>query len=491
MLGALRPFLPLRHQVVGPNVVVPLVRIRGMRPLAKHPEVVGMQIEREVRKYRVVVVIGELIVVQLRIILALLPAHRPLLPLYVAANIGDRLVVVGGIHARALHDRLDRFWNRGRLAHARRERPERNEIAVVPLIAIDLNVEVMQIPEQLRMDALNVVALIEGIDRRLPIAVPFDRDVAGLHHALEVIGIEVFRDGAQEIRQRFGVAVHGEPHEAAPLRALHFGQSMGRRPLRERVEVGNAVVRPIEVVFPMMIQTLERARPARGAASAGPQPVAAMLADIVEGANAAVGLPYDENGLRADLGHGVVAGVRQVERTARDQPHLGPEALPLEPHELIRGVAPLIDERGSKLGVRCLFVRGSRQRAVAAVGAGLDARDRRKRRRFRAAVQIVGHGQILSPAGADAQRMPRRSNSWYTGSFQLPRSTAGYSAIIGRMSYLPRQWPSVQYSTSPPPYGCRYNTSCLSDDEADSAASSAEAAPPGQKRDTNPGASPR
>src|ERR1700722_4105528 len=114
-------------------------------------------------------------------------------------------------------------------------------------------------------------------------------------------------------------------------------------------------------------------------------------------------------------------------------------------------------------------------------------------------MQIVGHAQFLSPGGADAQRMPRRSNSWYTGNFQLPRSTVGYSAIMGRISYLPRQWPSVQYSTSPPACGCRYSTSCRFDGEPDTdpdgaaaatAASSEEVPAPGQKRATKPGASP-
>src|ERR1700722_7403460 len=109
-------------------------------------------------------------------------------------------------------------------------------------------------------------------------------------------------------------------------------------------------------------------------------------------------------------------------------------------------------------------------------------------------MQIVGHPQFLPPGGADAQRMPRRSSSWYTGNFQLPRSTVGYSAIMGRISYLPRQWPSVQYSTSPPAYGCRYNTSCRFDGEPDADAAAAgseeEDAAAGQKRATKPGASP-
>ena len=147
--------------------------------------------------------------------------------------------------------------------------------------------------------------------------------------------------------------------------------------MREGIEVRNAMVGTVEIVFPVMVQALEGARCARGTASAGAQPVAAMLADIVETAHAAIRLPHDEDGFHADLGHDVVAGIRHVERASRDQPHLGPQALPLEPHEFGRRVAALIDDRVPQIGIRRFLVRRARQRAAAAVGPRLDPRHRR------------------------------------------------------------------------------------------------------------------
>ena len=100
----------------------------------------------------------------------------------------------------------------------------------------------MQVPEQLWMDALHVITLVEGVHGRLPVAVPFDGDVPGLHHALEVIGIEVLGDRPQEVGQRFGVGIHREPDEPAPGFALDAGEPVGGRPLGEGVDVRDAPV---------------------------------------------------------------------------------------------------------------------------------------------------------------------------------------------------------------------------------------------------------
>ena len=132
MPGSFRPRLALRHEIVGPYVVIHLVRVGRVRPLPEHPEVIRVHVERKVRKNQVMIIVGELIVVEFRIVLPLLPAACPFLFLDVAADVGDRLVVVGRVDARAFHDDLDRIGNRRRLAHARRYRPEWNQIAVVP-----------------------------------------------------------------------------------------------------------------------------------------------------------------------------------------------------------------------------------------------------------------------------------------------------------------------------------------------------------------------
>jgi len=206
----------------------------------------------------------------------------------------------------------------------------------------------------------------------------------------------------------------------------------------------------VEIVFPVVVQALERERGSGGSAPAGAQSIAAMLADVVEAAHAAVGLAHDDDGLRADLGDDVVARMRDIQGAARDQPDLGPKAFPFEAHKRRRGVPARVDDRRSEVGVVRLFVRCPGVEAVRPSAPGLT-RTTAHTGRGRAAQElfIVCHSIRLArqPAGpAD----PRRRISWYTGSFQLPRSTAGYSAIRGRMSHLPRQWPSVQYSTSPP-----------------------------------------
>ena len=171
------------------------------------------------------------------------------------------------------------------------------------LVTIDLDVEVVQVPEQLRMNALNVVALVERVHGGLPVAIPFHRDVAGLHHALEVIGVEVQRDRIEIVGERPRIGIEREPHEAPPFLAADLGEAVGRRTLGKCIDIGDAPVAPVEIVFPVVVQALERERGSRGSAPAGTQSIAAMLADVVEAAHAAVGLAHDHDGLRADLGH--------------------------------------------------------------------------------------------------------------------------------------------------------------------------------------------
>src|SRR5205823_1886130 len=182
-----------------------------------------------------------------------------------------------------------------------------------------LDVEIVQVPQQLWMDALHVVALVESIDGRFPVAVPFDGDVPGLHHLVEIVRLQVLRYGTQELEQRTRRLVQRVPDESAPGTALHFRERVRRLALSECIDVWNPPVRAIELVLPMVIRADERERGPRRAEPAGPEPVATMLAHVVKRAHALVFLPHDENRLRADLGDEVVSGLRNVQLPAAEQ----------------------------------------------------------------------------------------------------------------------------------------------------------------------------
>lgn len=86
----------------------------------------------------------------------------------------------------------------------------------MPTVAIDLDIEIVQVIKQLRMNALNVIALVERVDRGLPIAVPLDRDISGQCHAWEVVGVEMLRNRREILGERAYLAVEAEPDEPAP-----------------------------------------------------------------------------------------------------------------------------------------------------------------------------------------------------------------------------------------------------------------------------------
>jgi hypothetical protein len=158
--------------------------------LAEHHQVIGVHVQRDVGEDHVVIIVGQLIVVELGIVLALRCAVLALEQLYIAADIADAAFVFCRVHARIAHDLVNRRRDLRWAGHARADRGERDQIAVVAFIAVDLHVHVVQIPQQLRVDALHMIGLVEGVDRCLPVAVPLHRDVARPRHALEMIGVQ-------------------------------------------------------------------------------------------------------------------------------------------------------------------------------------------------------------------------------------------------------------------------------------------------------------
>ena len=186
-----------------------------------------------------------------------------------------------------------------------------------------------------------MVALVEGIDRRLPVAVPFNGDITRQCHLAEVVRLKVRANRVQVVTQAAGIGIQAEPDQPVPRLARQLADAVAcGRALRERVKVGYALERAVQIIIPMVILALERV----GAASAlGAQTVAAVLTHVVEGANRAILLPHDEHRFAADVGADEIAGLTQVLLDTTEQPYLRPHPLPLQPHEVGGRVALLGD----------------------------------------------------------------------------------------------------------------------------------------------------
>ena len=64
MTDALGPFCAFGDQFEHPQIIEHLVRIGRMRALAEHHDVFGMDIQRDIGEDRIVIIVGELIIVE-------------------------------------------------------------------------------------------------------------------------------------------------------------------------------------------------------------------------------------------------------------------------------------------------------------------------------------------------------------------------------------------------------------------------------------------
>ena len=152
-----------------------------------------------------------------------------------------------------------------------------------------------------------------------------------------MVGREVLRDDPEELRERLGLGVHVEEDEAAPGVAGDLDQRrlLGHA-LGERVFVRHELLRAIEVELEEVIGALE----SLGVAHAGVADlVAAVGADVVEGAHLVRLLAHDQERLGAELRREVITHVGDVGRSSGDVPDLRPHPLPLELHERFRRIA--------------------------------------------------------------------------------------------------------------------------------------------------------
>ena len=179
------------------------------------------------------------------------------------------------------------------------------------------------------MQVRGVVVLVEAVDDDLPVGLEVPRQLVVELHVLHAVGPEVaddlVADPVGERGRHARAAEHG-PHPAAPLGALDRRRAeAGQLPLVEVLAVGHADHVALEVVAPAVPAAGEAPR---ALARLGHDARAAVLADVVEAADAAVAAAADDDGLALALPDDVVAGAGDLLRAADDLPaaveHLAP-----------------------------------------------------------------------------------------------------------------------------------------------------------------------
>ena len=220
------------------------------------------------------------------------------------------------------------------------------------------------------MDTLDVVALVEGVDRRLPVAVPLDGPVAGHDHPLEMVGVELARKRIEKLQKRFRLGVHGEPDETAPAVARQLDQPVTGRALRKGLDIRNPANPAVQVVFPMMVAALQRV--VRMAEARRGDPIAPVLTDVEEGADRAVPLAHDQNRFPADVVNVMVARLRDRIFATGHEPDLRPQRGPFPFHEFRAGVVLLRNDRRAEIGPG-----GFHRRKLCCAGSGSLCRQSR------------------------------------------------------------------------------------------------------------------
>ena len=247
--------------------------------------------------------------------------------------------------------------------------------ARVAVVAVVDRVHVVAELDRPGVRGREVIGLVEGVHRGLPVALDLDRAVESELPALEVVGVEVLGDHAEILAQRCGVRVEADEHEAGPGFAMHGtkAQPIGGHALREALGVERAQQLAVEVVLPAVEQAAELA----GVTTARlAEPIAPVHTDVVTRGERAIALAHHQHRLGADLIREVVAGLGCVRGTAREQPHLGPHALPLELRELAAGVALLRNRDMVECGLGSLRHGCRAHGIVSAVGGRISRIDR-------------------------------------------------------------------------------------------------------------------
>ena len=196
--------------------------------------------------------------------------------------------------------------------------------------------------QDLRVQPLHVVALVEGVDHRLPVGGD-DRAAVGTEPQLvEPVGRQQRRQRIEEVEQRLGVEIHVHEHEPAPaLDADRSEREVVGEP-RELLAVGHLHEPAVECVRPRVVGAADRAV-REGSAPVG-EPGAAVQARVVKADDrAGLGTHHDDR-VVADRVLEERAGPGQLLFATGDLPHARPEPLELELGELTGRVALLRQE---------------------------------------------------------------------------------------------------------------------------------------------------
>ena len=108
MLGPRGPLLTFGDQFKHPQIIEHLVGVSRVRALTEHHDVIGMNIQRDVGEDEIVIIIGQLIIVEIGIVLAAGGGVFALVALHCCANAADRPVIFCRVHPGLLHNQLNR-----------------------------------------------------------------------------------------------------------------------------------------------------------------------------------------------------------------------------------------------------------------------------------------------------------------------------------------------------------------------------------------------
>jgi hypothetical protein len=214
-------------------------------------------------------------------------------------------------------------------------------LAVGAVLADLLVVEegVVEPGEHLRVQPLGVVALVEGVDCGLPVAVEQDRSVRAEPHLLEPVLRVARGDVTEERVERLAVGIHVDEDEATPpahLNVAETQQIVGHR-VGVVVTVDDLDDVAVEIPTPRVVAAADLC--STELADAFGEARAAVRARVEERSDRVGVAADDEDRLVADRVLQEVAGERDLFFPARDLPDPRPEPLHLEVEELA-GVVP-------------------------------------------------------------------------------------------------------------------------------------------------------
>ena len=175
---------------------------------------------------------------------------------------------------------------------------------------------------QLRMGAGNMIALVERLDRDLPVARKMQPLAPAIAHLLQLERVEHRCRRLQIVTQRRRVRVHADEHPAAPCVDTHVAQPqrIGLQAVAPGILADDADIIAVQIPAPGM----EGAdQPLRIAAPFGQLP-AAMAADVEIGGNPVGRGAHDDDRVIDNVISDIVADLRDFLFPAGDLPDFGP-----------------------------------------------------------------------------------------------------------------------------------------------------------------------